>query len=559
MSTTTVSKFIFPFSFLLLAAFLLPHPTASGQTVKTYSTGDLFGKKKKKKAASNQDNNIHSGTCLSAETNGTKLYQDLYRAEGHLVNIVSQDAIFLNSIAQLGSTLKDARYRFKSVAPIGKEIDSLHIVYQTCQEKGMKTLPSNVMDWLLGTKDAYSKLITSSLSEMEASVLRARKHMGMEVGIFADEAGDSDASAARKEIANGRQALQALTTICQEFSGLLALHQAGLDGIESQYQEVEAAMKQEKEGHYVNAYHREHLNTLAFGKQTINAGTIAGQLSSTFTPQDDLFAAIFLEKPLREFVYKEGVITQPSVYLEFSIGDQVITKMKVGSSPDAFLPFRLLGQTPKTQQEKGLISLANRKDLMGTLARLTPRIHTVLVQLAVGGQSIASGKFQLDCSGGDHQSHYQQLLTDLDADKKNSRREEYWNLMSYKNNFPVSKTRASITKRLVEAGAGKIKRAKVFIKDDRWTAVVNEMGTAHYRQLYYFYVLEAQDGTFYVGHNSVGETALLGGGFETDLTPTFSPLDQKAGALKDLWEKNNSGTLVFQVKIKDDIALQYID
>lgn len=65
--------------------------------------------------------------------------------------------------------------------------------------------------------------------------------------------------------------------------------------------------------------------------------------------------------------------------------------------------------------------------------------------------------------------------------------------------------------------------------------------------------LEATDGTFFAGENLIAEQALLGGGFETDLHPVFSPLD-KNGNLKDFWEKNNGEFVLWQIMVKPEVV-----
>ena len=82
---------------------------------------------------------------------------------------------------------------------------------------------------------------------------------------------------------------------------------------------------------------------------------------------------------------------------------------------------------------------------------------------------------------------------------------------------------------------------------------------ALYRVIYFTFIFEDTEGNFYVGDDNVAQDALLGGGFDTkQVTPTFGPFDPyEKTTFKDMWDHNNGGRGMYQLKVSADKIKPY--
>jgi hypothetical protein len=561
----TTSKNILFRSLLLLALSTATATLGVGQVVKTW-TLDANSFKKKEGGKQEEGGN----DCATQIDLALKAANALHYVRENVNGMIYNGGYITKDRKQ---AIEDNMAILETYMPELKnyqeKADAMVPLSDNCQKKGQKYLTAETIAALKGHTDRVRKGAAEALTDLESYADEAQEEVGADDDIFvsSDEPA-GDPAKAEQLVKYGRTALDVLDKVLERHPGLQTELSGRIAALRKRYDGLMAKVGSAKEAVFTSPYHKAHAGTISATAGEVTPGQEAGKIKTEWKPGEDLYFTVFAPNYLQEFT------PNGDFAVKFMVGEREVTTVDVwlkgngtkNGDEDAlekgsFISFFLFGPNPKDNFDKTWASRDQLKEVFGTLARVTPQRHEMrIIFQDRSGEKIAEGKFFMDLTGqptGDG-NWATKAVKDMEVYKETGRRNDMFSWCDFSNklNDPSLKTKTEA--KIVEMGKGKVKAARVFFQDDRWTAVINGAGIPMFREIYYHFILEDVNGNYYVGNDILEQDGLLGGGFDTkQVKPAFGPLEDDGSALRDLWDYNNRGNTMWMVKVPKEKITPY--
>lgn len=563
-----MSKSILFRSVLLLALSTATATLGVGQVVKTWT---LDANSFKKKEGSKKEDGATAGNDCAAQIDlAVKAANAFYYVRENVNNMIYNGYITKDRKQAIEENMAFLETYMPELKSYQEKIDAMIPLSDKCYNKGQTYLTAESITGLKGHHDRVRQGATEALTDLESYADEAQEEVGADDDIFVSSgAPKGDPARAEELVKYGRTALDVLAKVLERHPSLQTEFSGRIADLRKRYDGIMAKVGSAKEAVFTSPYHKAHAGTMSASVGVVTPGQEEGKLKTAWKPGEDLYFTVFAPNYLQEYTPNGDFV------VVFMVGEREVATTEIwlkGNGPKngdedaleqgSFLSFFLFGTSPKDNFDKTWARSSQLKYLFETMARLTPQRHEmrVLFQYRGGRETIAEGKLTMDLTGqptGDG-NWATKALKDMELYVETNRRNDMFSWCSFSNklNDPSLKTKTEA--KIVEMGKGKVKAARVFFQDDRWTAVINGAGIAMFREIYYHFILEDVNGNFYVGNDILEQDGLLGGGFDTkQVKPAFGPLEDDDSALRDLWDYNNRGNTMWMVKVPKEKITPY--
>ncbi len=515
---------------LLLVMGLAFGTAAEAQVVKTYTTGDLFKKRREKKEKEEQEKQAaldaevkkNADVCTGFSDQAIEWANTFNRASSSLGLLFnSNNDFYAPNIGKFEKELSQLDGLFPDTKVLTEEASKLTAACQDCRDRGFTHLNESGYNILAGVANTLDSKFGNVMPKLEANNQRTRKYLSLDQSsIFVNqESGPINPDKAKVQYDLFNRLLPSFKMLMEMDPGLQNKYGTQLAELEKSYGEVGSKLGDIRDAFFVSPYHKENDKHLAFAKAPIQPGSEASSVNPVFKPGDPIAFAMYTHESFRE------ITSYTSGKLNFYIGDQFVASLPVwpmgkdGERDGGFTTRQVIWTTAEKNLEGGENRSTAIEKWLRTCGKLTPVKHTMKVVYSpeYSTSRMATGTLTLDCTGmnANGPNAFVKLADAIDKTRQEQFEDKFLDGYEFKNEYNSSAMRASVQRMLVEAGKGKVKRAKVYFTDHLWTVVTNEFGVHKYRYLPFEYLLEDQAGNVYVGNSSISEDPLTNGSFDT--------------------------------------------
>lgn len=537
-----------------------------GQVVKTWTIdANTF---KKKEGSKKEDGGSAGNDCASQIDLAVKAANALYYVRENVNGMIYNGYVSKDRKAAIEENMAFLETYLPELKTYQEKIDAMIPMSDKCYNKGQTYLTAETITALKGHTDRVRAGAVDDLSDLESYAKEAEEEVGADDDIFVSSGPKGDPAKAEQLVKYGRTAVEVLEKVLERHPGVQAELSGRIAALRKRYDSIMTKVASAKEAVFTSPYHKANAGTISASNGVVTPGQEAGKLKTEWKPGEDLYFTVFAPNYLQEYT------PNGDFEVKFMIGEREVTTVDIwlkgngekNGDEDAleqgsFLSFFLFGNAPKDNFDKTWARSDELEQTFGTLARLTPQRHEMRLIFQDGsGDKIAEGKLTFDLTGQPtgEGNWAEKNIQAMENYKETERRNDMFSWASFTNKLSDPTLKSKTEAKIVELGGGKIKAARVFFQDDRWTAVINNVGIPLMREIYYDYILEDVNGNFYVGNDILEQDALLGGGFDTkQINPAYGPLDEYTKELRDMWDHNNHGNTMFMVKVPKEKVAPY--
>ena len=501
--------------------------------------------------------------CEESTNIGIDFANQLFQVEAAVGQLLYDKKLQQNSVTTITENFQLAAKHMPELPTLTEKITATIATSDKCDSKGQVHLSAETVKNLNEFESDVNKNLGRVMGDLTSMLGEAQKAAGTNDDIFVSQASNADPTVANARVTQGKATIAEVQKVLAYFPNLKSQHEAKLLEMNQQFDAVTAKLGELKAAMYVSEYHKTHTAHVATAAQRIKAGQESGVVKTDWRMGEDLWLGFYLPELFKEYSTNE-------IYsLDFFIGERSIKHLDIyipgleeGGNNSAFASIMLFSAKPGLNIDSSAVRHENLKEFFKILSILTPQKHAL--KIVLNGESkknIANGIVNIDLTGQPTgpENYFSKQAKAIDDEEERRERERFFSYLAFENKLNDPKLKSAVEAEYLKLGNGRIKAVKIFFDDDRWTAYVNDGGMALYRVIYFTFIFEDTEGNFYVGDDNVAQDALLGGGFDTkQVTPTFGPFDPyEKTTFKDMWDHNNGGRGMYQLKVSADKIKPY--
>lgn len=548
-------------SVLLAGFFCMNFCALQAQIVKTWSYSTSSSKTK---VDGGKSSSVGGVDCTVEIDRQISIINELFALKSDVGALVQESRVTYDRLGIMKEQLnKIDGYLPETPDYIGK-LKIMSDVSGKCRSKGQKNLTDETIAKMNDHGTAMQSALEKGFLELGKLNDKVLKYAGVkpEDDIFVSSGPDiyADPAKAEKLLKEGKDALAMFGNVMERYPAQKIAVAPKMEETKGEFVSSQAKIDEARAQIYQSDYHKAHPGTLAVCSGAASPGQEASVLKSEWKPGEDFSLLLMLKD------YMSKYTPNNTFRMEFFIGERSVDliefqilefdkKHRNSSYINAFV----FNAKPEDNIESSCVRDEDLQGFFKTFAMLKPARHEVRIVVSPrDGNKIAEGKVIMDLTGQPTgvDNWFSKAAKAIDDYKEAAKRENMFGGFVFENKLKDATLKLKVEAALVKMGEGKIKAAKVFFDDDRWTAYVNDMNTPLYRSIFFTFILETSTGEFYVGDDLVSQDGLLGGGFDTNQnTPVYGPFDTYTGEFKDLWDHNNRGRGMYMLKVpKEKIA-----
>lgn len=556
-----MSKSILFRSVLLLALSTATATLGVGQVVKTWT---LDANSFKKKEGSKKEDGAAAGSDCATQVNAAVSAANyLFNLQANVDGIGYEGGVSVDRKKYIEEDMAFLDTYLPEAKAYPAKVEAMIPMSEKCQSKGQPYLTAETVEDLRAHEGKLKTSVEGALADLEDYAGRALEEVGgAEDDLFVtSNKATGDPQKAEKWVKSGRVATDLIEKVLGNYPNLLSAESARIAALRKQYETIQTKVGTAKAAVFTSDYHKANSGTVAVTTGVVTPGQEAGKIKTEWKPGEDFYVTVFAPNYLNKYT-PNGDFT-----VRFMVGEREVASteiwLKGGEDKleqESFLSFFLFGNSAADNFDKTWARQDELKELFKTMSMLNPARLEMRVLFNYKGTKIAEGKVAFNLTGettGENNWFTKANKAMVDY-KETEYRNQMFSLCSFSNklNDPSLKTKTEA--KIVEMGKGKVKAARVFFQDDRWTAVINGAGIPMFREIYFHFILEDVNGNFYVGNDILEQDGLLGGSFDTkQVKPAFGPLEDDDSALRDLWDYNNRGNTMWMVKVPKEKITPY--
>ncbi|MCP4439006.1 MAG: hypothetical protein GY810_08700 [Aureispira sp.] len=347
-----------------------------------------------------------------------------------------------------------------------------------------------------------------------------------EDAVFADKKAEKDPVLAQARITESLDALEKILTVTKSVT-VVSKFGDQIQDLQQQYKKLQTENNALLKDIAVSDYHLNNINSIALASAPVVPGQETSQLNKDITIKDDLYLAIYLDRPLSKAIGYRG-----DIYLNFYIG-----KTKIGSTncridkkhkhkeewakikDKNFLNLPLYYQDPQKNLNNSYVSKSTNSEFLRSIARLSAKKHNVKVIATINSTELVSN-ITFDCSElkSDENNQFLKLDEDiktLDKTLKEQRElEEDLNRTIPEAEITDASLQKKIQAELTKMAKDKLYDVKVILSGNWYYGKHKDTGVPSYRTLWFSFTCKDKNGNCYLSSNSIEQEYTGAGQYE---------------------------------------------